>query len=164
MGVLRGVSYIRPKESDIDMLKLSKKADYGLIAVRHLAEQPPAAACSAREIASTYGIPTELLAKILQKLAKNRLLVSQHGTNGGYTLARRPSEITAFEVIRAIEGPLFITSCVTDRRECGQMLRCTVREPLHKVNETLVKALSAVTIASLSGESSGLVQIGSAVR
>ena len=142
------------------MLKLSKKADYGLIAVKHLAERPPAAACSAKEIARTYGIPTELLAKILQKLAKNGLLVSQHGTNGGYALARQASEISAFEVIRAIEGPLFITSCVTDKRECGQMTHCTVREPLQKVNDTLVKALSAVSMASLSDEGKIFVQIG----
>jgi Rrf2 family protein len=141
------------------MLKLSKKADYGLIAVRHLAEQAPLMACSAKEIARTYGIPTELLAKILQKLAKHGLLISQHGTNGGYALAKPATEISAFEVIRAIEGPLFITSCVTDKRECGQMTRCTVREPLQKVNETLVKALSAVTISSLSSETTGLVQI-----
>ena len=141
------------------MLKLSKKADYGLIAVRHLADHPLSSACSAKEIARAYGIPTELLAKILQRLAKNGLLISQHGTNGGYALARPAREISAFEVIRAIEGPLFITSCITDKRECGQMTRCTVREPLKKVNETLVKALSAVTISSLSGETSPLVQI-----
>ncbi len=142
------------------MLKLSKKADYGLIAIRHLAELPASEACSTREISSAYGIPTELLAKILQKLARNGLLVSQHGTNGGYVLAKRPSEITAFEVIRAIEGPLFITSCVTDRRECGQMTKCTVREPLRKVNETLVRALSEVTISSLGSDRPSLVQIG----
>ena len=141
------------------MLRLSKKADYGLIAVRHLAEQGAEGACSARDIARTYRIPTELLAKILQKLAKNGLLVSQHGTNGGYTLSRNPAKITAFEVIRAIEGPLFITSCVTDRRECGQMTKCTVREPLSKVNETLVQALSAVTISALTREQPPLVQI-----
>ena len=141
------------------MLKLSKKADYGLIAVKHLAEQPLGAAFSAKDIARAYGIPTELLAKVLQKLAKHGLLVSQHGTNGGYALARPPREISAFEVIRAIEGPLFITSCVTDKRECGQMTRCTVREPLQKVNETLVKALSAVTISSLSTDATVLVQI-----
>ncbi len=141
------------------MLKLTKKADYALIAVRHLAAEPASGARSANEIARLYGLPLELLAKILQRLAKNGLLVSQHGTNGGYALAKTPSEITAFEVIRAIEGPLFITSCVTDRRECGQMVRCTVREPLQKVNETLVRALSAVTIASLSSERAPLVQI-----
>jgi len=143
------------------MLKLSKKADYGLIAVKYLAEIGPKGASSAKEIAAAYGMPTELLAKILQKLAKSGLLASQLGTNGGYALARPASEISAFEVIRAIEGPLFITSCLTDRRECGQMTRCTVREPLQRVNETLVEALSAVKISSLStGREDGLVRIG----
>jgi Rrf2 family protein len=141
------------------MLKLSKKADYGLIAVRHLADHASRGACSARDISRAYGIPAELLAKILQKLAKNGLLISQHGTNGGYVLAKDPAKITAFEVIRAIEGPLFITSCVTDRRECGQMTTCTVREPLRKVNDTLVQALSAVTISALASERPDLVRI-----
>lgn len=141
------------------MLKLSKKADYALIAVQHLAQQPMATACSAKEIARTYGIPTELLAKILQKLAKHGLLASQHGTNGGYVLARPAREISAFEVIRAIEGPLFITSCVTDKRECGQMTRCTVREPLQRVNDTLVKALSEVRMSSLAQDGANLVRI-----
>jgi Rrf2 family protein len=139
------------------MLKLSKKADYGLIALRHLAARR--APCSAREIARTCGIPTELLAKILQKLAKNGILSSRHGTNGGYALARDPARITAFEVIRAIDGPLFITSCVNDRRECIQLTRCTVREPLRRVNDSIARALSAVTVSSLSDESPGVVQI-----
>lgn len=145
------------------MLKLGKKTDYGLIALQHLAAQKSVASCSAKEIARTYGMPIELLAKILQKLAKNGLITSQHGTNGGYVLAKAPSEITAFEVIRAIEGPLFITACVNDRRECGQMLKCTVREPLHQVNETIVQALRALTISSLTADRSQLVQIGGAL-
>jgi Rrf2 family protein len=141
------------------MLRLGKKADYGLIALRHLASQRPRAACSAKEIARTYGMPTELVAKVLQRLAKNGLLLSQHGTNGGYALAKDPSQITAFEVIRAIEGPLFIMSCVTDRRECDQMTRCTVREPLRKVNDAIVKALNEVTVSTLTGDIPSLVQL-----
>ncbi len=141
------------------MLKLGKKADYGLIALRHLALQTPDSACSAMEIAKTYGLPKELVAKILQRLAKIGLLASQHGTNGGYALARNPSEINAFEVIRALEGPLFITSCVTDRRECHQMTKCTVREPLRKVNEAIAKALRDITVLSLISEPTGFVQI-----
>jgi len=141
------------------MLKLGKKADYGLIALRHLAARRPHTACSAKEIARTYGLPTELLAKILQRLVKDGLLASQHGTNGGYALARDPCEINAFEVIRALEGPLFITSCVTDRRECHQMTRCTVREPLRKVNEAIANALREVTVTSLIGEPPDFVQI-----
>jgi Rrf2 family protein len=141
------------------MLRLGKKADYGLIALRHLAAQRPRAACSAKEIAQTYGMPTELVAKVLQRLAKIGLLASQLGTNGGYALARDPSQINVFEVIRALEGPLFITSCVTDRSECHQMTRCTVREPLRKVNDAIVKALREVTVASLIVEPAEFVQI-----
>src|SRR6059058_1389559 len=69
------------------MLKLTKKADYGLMAMRHLAEHGHGAACSAKDVAESYGIPQEALAKILQRLVKAGLLISQHGTNGGYTLA-----------------------------------------------------------------------------
>ncbi len=141
------------------MLRLGKKADYGLIALRHLAAQRPRASSSAKEIARTYGMPAELVAKVLQKLAKIGLLASQHGTNGGYALAKDPAQINAFEVIRALEGPLFITSCVTDRSECHQMTKCTVREPLRKVNEAIAAALRQVTVASLVVEPHSLIQI-----
>jgi len=141
------------------MLRLGKKADYGLIALRHLAAQPPRASSSAKEIARTYGMPPELVAKVLQRLAKIGLLASQHGTNGGYALAKDPAQINAFEVIRALEGPLFITSCVTDRSECHQMTKCTVREPLRKVNDAIVTALRQLTLASLAIEPQGLIQI-----
>jgi Rrf2 family protein len=141
------------------MLRLGKKAEYGLIALRHLAAQRPRASCSAKEIARTYGMPAELVAKVLQRLAKIGLLASQHGTNGGYALAKDPAQINAFEVIRALEGPLFITSCVTDRSECHQMTKCTVREPLRKVNEAIATALRQLTVASLVVEPHSLIQI-----
>jgi len=141
------------------MLRLGKKADYGLIALRHLAAQRPRASCSAKEIARAYGMPAELVAKVLQRLAKIGLLASQHGTNGGYALAKDPSQINAFEVIRALEGPLFITSCVTDRSECHQMTKCTVREPLRKVNDAIATAFRQVTVANLGVEPPGLIQI-----
>lgn len=116
-------------------------------------------ACNTKEIAKAYGIPTELLAKILQKLVKNGLLVSQHGAEGGYALARHPSTVTAFDVIRAIDGPLLITSCVTTKGACSQAPTCTVREPLSKVNEIITQALNSVTIASLGEDGPGLVQL-----
>src|ERR1039458_8926005 len=68
--------------------ELTKKADYGLIAMRHLAEHADLGACSAKDLAEMYAMPQEALAKILQRLTKAGLLVSQYGTNGGYTLAR----------------------------------------------------------------------------
>lgn len=140
------------------MLKLTKKADYGLIAMRHLAEHADEGSCSAKDIAEAYGLPQEALAKILQRLVRARLLVSHHGSNGGYTLARAAGLISAFEVIRAIEGPLFITSCVTQRGECEQTSTCTVREPLRKVSDTIQEVLTRMTLAEMlegGGRSNG---------
>ncbi len=131
------------------MLKLTKKADYGLMAMKHLAEQPRQATCSAKELAESYGIPQEALAKILQRLVKAGLLDSQQGIKGGYRLARNPETISAFEVIRAIDGPLFITSCITVRGACGQTDRCTVREPLQKVNHSIEAVLKRIMISEL---------------
>jgi Rrf2 family protein len=104
-------------------------------------------------VAESYGIPQEVLAKILQRLVKAGLLHSQHGINGGYTLARDPGTITAFEVIRAIDGPLFITSCVTVRGECDQSDRCNVREPLRRVSHSIEEVLRRLTIREMKEES-----------
>jgi FeS assembly SUF system regulator len=131
------------------MLKLTKKADYGLIAVRHLAEHAELGACSAKDLAEIYGLPQEALAKILQRLARSKLLTSQQGTNGGYVLSRDPREISALEVIRAIEGPLFITSCNNLEKACSQSLKCTVRGPLQKVSRTIEEVLSKLTVWEL---------------
>jgi Rrf2 family protein len=130
------------------MLKLTKKADYGLIAVRHLAEHADLGACSAKDLAEMYGIPQEALAKILQQLAKSKLLVSQHGTNGGYVLARDPRQISALEVIQAIEGTPFMTSC-RSAKGCGTSLKCTVREPLQKVGRAIEEVLSRLSVWEL---------------
>ena len=93
------------------MLKLTKKADYGLMALKYLAEHPETPALSAKDVADAYGIPAQLLAKILQLLTKTGLLRSHAGMNGGYALARDARQISAYEVIHAIDGPFFITSC-----------------------------------------------------
>jgi len=141
------------------MLRLTKKADYGLMALKYLAEQPgagaespatqSAGAQSAKDIAQAYHIPPPLLAKILQTLARAGLLVSHAGTNGGYALARPASKISAFEVIRAIDGPLFITSCITIHGSCDLAGHCTIKEPLRKVNDSIKELLSNIHINDL---------------
>jgi Rrf2 family protein len=132
------------------MLRLTKKADYGLMALKYLAEQQdPNASQSAKDVAEAYHIPPQLLAKILQTLAKAGLLVSHAGTNGGYALARNARDISAFEVIRAIDGPLFITSCITIHGTCDLAGHCTIKEPLRKVNDSITGMLSALSIADL---------------
>ena len=131
------------------MLKLTKKADYGLIALRHLATAPNAAA-STREIADAYHLPVPLLAKVMQQLARARIVQSLSGTNGGYRLARDASRISALEVVRAIDGPVILTHCFTDHGACDQTDSCTVREPLRRVHEAILSLLEKFTISELA--------------
>ncbi len=131
------------------MLKLTKKADYGLIALKHLVVHGPESS-SAKEIAEMYGIPLSLLSKILQKLVKNGFLRSEHGTNGGYRLAREARDITALEVIRSIDGPIFLTACFTEHGYCCHTDKCIVRDPLQKVHEGILRLLASITIADMS--------------
>lgn len=132
------------------MLKLTKKADYGLIALKHLAVNEARGSSSAKEIADCYGIPLPLLSKILQKLGKAGFLQSEQGTNGGYKLARGAGEITALDVIRSIDGPIVLTACFTEHGFCSHSDRCNVREPLRKVHEGILRLLSSITISDMA--------------
>src|SRR5579862_6353774 len=134
------------------MFKLSKKADYGLIAVKHLAMHRQEHACSANEVAEEYGISVTLMAKVLQRLAKEGLVAAKHGSSGGYQLAKDPGQISALDVISAIDGPVLITSCVTSHGNCDATEKCSVREPLRRVNESILNVLGSVTISQLSEE------------
>ena len=131
------------------MLKLTKKADYGLIALRHLASVPGATS-STKDIADTYHLPVPLLAKVLQKLTRAGILSSVAGTNGGYKLSRDPQRISALEVVRAIDGPVILTHCFTEHGVCDQSENCTVREPLRRVHEAILELLNRFTITELA--------------
>ncbi|HEX4997714.1 MAG TPA: Rrf2 family transcriptional regulator [Terriglobia bacterium] len=128
------------------MFQLSKKADYGLIALKHLAQHPESV--SAREIAAEYRIPGELLAKILQRLARKGILVSQQGTKGGYVLARDPSRISVVDVVEALDGPIAITPCERGM-DCEQMGLCSVKDPLMKLRAKVVRVLGDTSIYEL---------------
>ena len=134
------------------MLKLTKKADYGLISLKHLAVRGRHRPASAKEIAEAYHIPVPILAKVLQKMVRDGFLVSEQGTNGGYRLARDPERISALEVIRSIDGPIILTTCFTEHGQCDLTLQCIVREPLRRVHEGILKLLDSITISDLSTE------------
>lgn len=132
------------------MLRLTKKADYALIALSHLAAGESGTSMSAKEIAGRHGIPLPLLAKVLQKLARNGLLESAQGTNGGYRLARSAERISVFEVVKAIDGPGILKTCFTEEGCCDHTTRCTVREPLRRVHEGILELLAGISISDLA--------------
>ena len=131
------------------MLRFTKRADYGLMAIHYIAINDGFGAVSAKRIAEEFAIPPELMAKILQRLAKQGLVVSTNGPKGGYALARRPTEITVGQVIRALEGPINIVSCLEDS-ECPQIEKCNLRRPVHKIQAAISQVLDTMSLAELT--------------
>ena len=130
------------------MLRLSKKTDYALLALGHLASEGVGVA-SARAIAERFHIPLELLAKILQQLAHRGLIAAHQGVHGGYYLVRPSHAISVAEVARVIDGPMTLTACSPDDDRCDQFSTCTVRDPLWLVGQRIRSVLETVTIADL---------------
>jgi len=137
------------------VLRFTKRADYGLMAIHYIATQKHAV--SAKRIAEQYAIPPELMAKILQRLAKRGLIASHNGPKGGYELARDPGEISVGEVLRAIEGPLRIVSCMTGEEDCPQFSRCNLRRPVEKIQASISTLLDTMTLSALVAEPTAMV-------
>jgi Rrf2 family protein len=133
------------------MLRFTKRADYGLMAIHYIAVHEDLGAVSAKRIADEFHIPAELLAKILQRLAKKKLITSQNGPKGGYVLARRPTEISVGDVVRALEGPVNIVSCLEEASDCPQMAHCNLRRPVQKIQAAISQVLDTMSLSELTG-------------
>lgn len=135
------------------MLSLSKKTDYALLALSYLTRTQAERAVNTKEIAEQYDIPVELLAKILQKLAKAKLIISTPGPTGGYRLARAPEAISVSSVIVAVDGQPAIAQCLkTEHNACEQLDKCTIRKPLARINTRIFQMLSLISLAEINQE------------
>ncbi len=139
------------------MLSLSRKTDYALIALTHMARSPQACN-SAREIATRYGIPLPLLMNVLKQTAQRGLTRSVRGSRGGYALAMPADRITLNAIIDAVEGPIQLVQCVDwyehrlrgrARAGCELMAACPVRKTIHQVHHRLVEFLDTVSLADV---------------
>lgn len=130
------------------MLRLSKRVEYGLIALRHLALLPEGQSATAREIAEEYGLPAELCAKTLSQLSKAGLASATEGVRGGYSIGRIPSMISVQAVVQAIEGEQCLTECL-EHGECSLHDVCTIKDPLRRLQENITKTFTQMTIAEM---------------
>jgi Rrf2 family protein len=122
------------------------------MAIHFIASHGDDGAVSAKRIAEEFRIPPERLAKILQQLAKKKLITSHNGPKGGYVLTRRPGAITVGQVVRALEGPLSVVSCMTEHDDCPQFARCNLRGPVQKIQASITHVLDSMTLAELAAE------------
>ncbi len=145
------------------MLSLTKKSEYALVAVCHMARVGQRV-ISAREIADEHAVPLPLLMNVLKRLNQTGLVQSVRGAHGGYRLAIPAERMTLAGVIEAVEGPVRLVNCVPAsqprKRSCVRTARCSLRRPVHKLHARLVEFLSGVSVHDLAfDEDYGGVQL-----
>lgn len=133
------------------MFTFTKKADYALLALSFLATEGVGRIVGPREIARRYEIPAELLAKVMQTLARRQIVASVPGPTGGYKLVRPASEVSVGEVLEAVDGPLAIAQCWEDEGVdgCQQARHCHLRGPLAGIQDEVAKLLRRMTLADV---------------
>lgn len=135
------------------MIGLTKKTDYALLALCHLSHADAAQSVRTREIAERFAIPAELLAKIMQRLARAGIVESAPGPTGGYVLARAPHRINIGEVIEAVEGSPALVHCMkSELPDCDQHPTCTIRKPLERINARVFQMLSHISLQEVCDE------------
>jgi Rrf2 family protein len=146
------------------VLRISRKIDYGLRAMLHLASVPPNVVVPFREIARKMLVPEDFLAKILKTLVDEGLVRSARGPHGGYALARPSSEINFLEIIEAIEGPVALNVCLDPDDACPRQPGCTLAGVWREGQEKMLDVYRNANLAVLAGRASveaAPVQIGS---
>jgi FeS assembly SUF system regulator len=134
------------------MLRLSRLADYGVVLMTHVA-QTPGRLHNAHELAAISRLPVPTVSKILKALARADLLESHRGAKGGYSLARRPEDVSVGEIIIAVEGPISLTVCIEGEGEsCGCEFEsiCPTRGNWQRINDAIRRALDGVTLAEMA--------------
>jgi FeS assembly SUF system regulator len=122
--------------------------DYGTVLLAHLAGTP-GAVCSAADVAEATGIGLPTVSKLLKSLGRAGLVTSTRGANGGYRLARDPMQISAANVIDALEGPVSITECSASDSQCDYEQVCNVGGAWQRINIAIRHALDEVTLLDL---------------
>ena len=131
------------------MLKLSKSIEYALISINHISQCDEDIPISVKKISKRHNIPFELLAKILQKLSKARILRAIQGPKGGYKLNDKYKNFTLIQLIEILEGPFGITGCLTDHN-CEQISRCNIITPIEKINSQVYQVLNQIKLNKIT--------------
>lgn len=143
------------------MFSLTKKTDYALLALCGLAQETEGLPMNTKVIAERYRIPSELLAKILQLLARKGLVSSTSGPTGGYRLAVDPRDISIADVMTVVDGRPALVQCFKSGREaCVQFDTCTIRNPMGLVQRRMAKVLAETTVMDLVLSTTETHQVG----
>lgn len=132
------------------MIRITRETDYGIVLMTFMARNS-GEPHSAAHLAERHNLSLPMVSKILKALAKGGLLVSQRGVKGGYSLARKPQQISVVEIIDALEGPIAITECTHgEPSECVHQDYCGVSNHWSRINDAIRKALENISLWEMS--------------
>lgn len=141
------------------MIKINRKLEYALIALKHLNQKVinasrdpsghPVVVVSAKEIAETYGASFDLISRVLQVLVRIKVLRSSQGAQGGYSLDVSLEKLTMLELVEGIMGPLTIAKCLHVPTRCDLEAKCNIVFPIHHLNSRLIDFYRSIPVADL---------------
>jgi FeS assembly SUF system regulator len=141
------------------MLRMSKLTDYATVILSHLSDTD-GALHTATDIAARTGLGLPTVSKLLKAMTRASLVTSVRGSQGGYRLARSPEQISAADVIDALEGPVAITACSSTDVGCDLEPVCRVGSAWQRINLAIRVALRDVSLAQLTeGQEAAPVRI-----
>lgn len=133
------------------MIRMTKATDYGIVLLTCFAAGTPDSTLNARDLAEQTHLPIPMVSKILKLLTRAGLLESHRGMKGGYSLSRRPEQITVAEIVGSLEGPIAITECVGGpASKCEIERLCPMRSNWSQINEAVKSALAGITLAQMA--------------
>ena len=130
------------------MLRVTKLTDYATVVLAALAVAPNRVH-SATELAERSHLELPTVSKVLKPLAHAGLVTGFRGASGGYRLARAPGQISLFEIVEAIEGPLGMTECSGEHGSCEHEPHCGVQGHWRQINDVIADTLRGVTLAQM---------------
>lgn len=125
-------------------MKISKRAEYGLTAMVHLAKNKDKKAVSIRQISNIEGVPFQFLSKIFSSLEKGKLVTAKHGASGGYLLAKSPNKIAIADIIELLED-IKTVNC----QLCARSKKCLAKNVWIKIDNAVNKTLQSITLQEL---------------
>lgn len=134
------------------MLKIAKSVEYAIFAIKYIAENQEAGRVSVKEIAEKVDIPFDLLAKIMQRLVKDGIIISHQGTYGGYSLNVSPDKISFTRLINALDQKIQFTDCMVEsptKDDCKRVADCCIRSPLFKIQNKINQVLDTTLISEI---------------
>jgi FeS assembly SUF system regulator len=132
------------------MLRISKLTDYATVILARLATEPERRFTAAQISAETH-LAGPTVSKLLKQLHRKGLVVSTRGSAGGYLLARPATEISAAQILDALDGPVALTECAGSASHCGIERTCRVGHSWQRVNIAIRRSLQEITLLELAG-------------